>query len=177
MDRCPNCGVAIFEDAESVGAHPVQNWEYVEGGERYCTACAFRAPNGEYELNGERIALSSRGDFDDKEAVEVLAENFSVKQLRPWLRAFDVSRPRGSSKRQSIEAALEQNRHLVRSEAIKQSRKLHGHAYDVMCGCGLETQRYEKTDAVQLAKEHSIKEMDCNATVWRTDGVKEYGYR
>lgn len=46
----------------------------------------------------------------EEELVDALADEFHAQDLREWMSANDLSRPRGANKRESAEAAVEQER-------------------------------------------------------------------
>ena len=105
--------------------------------------------------------------MEDSELAKQLADKFQVLELRKWLSSHGISRPRGAGKLQSAKSAVEQNKELVLQEL-----GLIDEPHIVMCKCGFEeVVDGETTDAVRVAKEHSIQ---CNymAKAWESMGDK-----
>jgi hypothetical protein len=153
---CPNCGVEISETPEEDGLHPVQMRQAVEGGEEYCEACAFRAPDhGTYEHDGDAIVRAAAVDEPDEELAELLAANMTAAELRGFMSGHGMTRSRGARKLESARQAVEQDRTRV-AAWLDRVLGLAGGEHDctVTCACGLEESFAARDEAVEAARAH-----------------------
>ena len=117
-EYCQNCGVLIIEDARNRGLHPVQEL-YEDSDGRWCEACWFQAPDGEYHNTGEAIVKASLVDADDEVLADLLAIEMEAMTLRRWMSSRGLTRSRGSRKRESAAQAVEQDPVLVTCTLIE----------------------------------------------------------
>ena len=179
--NCPNCGVSLSETPEEDGLHPVQMATPVESGETYCETCAYggsgaEASEGEYENTGDRIVRASRVELDDDELAQLLAQTLYAEELRSWMSAHDLSRPRGARKLESAEEAVRQNRTLV-AAAMERTHDDVGASQEhvAMCSCGYEEHFGEEDLAVDAAEGHQDDNPEHSPKAWAEDGRRLWG--
>lgn len=153
-ENCPNCGVELSETPEEDGLHPVQMATPVEGGEVYCEACAFRAPDhGEYEHDGATIVRAAGVDMPDDELAEELAMNTKAEELRRFMSAYGMTRSRGARKLESARQAVEQDRTRVAATVARYVEDEGEHV--ATCGhCDYEERFHDEGAAEEAARSH-----------------------
>lgn len=110
--------------------------------------------------------------MEDDELVNLLVDKMSVVELREWMRNQNISRSRGEPKKVSAQKCVKEE-----PEAVKELLGFGGWKYHVGCICGFEEKPDDRTEALKLAKEHSIKTEKCGAQVWARNGEMLYGKR
>lgn len=144
----------------------------VENGERYCAACAFR--DEEYNHTGDQIVRSDAVDVDDERLVFILTDSMSAQELRGWMSAHDITRPRGATKKESVEAALEQDRIRVEAYADNVEGIADRDPATAMCSCGYE-QRFPSEERAIVAAEQHAEETGHEPKAWADDGRRLHG--
>jgi hypothetical protein len=175
-NTCPNCGVPISETPEEDGLHPIQMRTPTEDDGDYCEACAFRAPEyGEYENTGAAIAKAAEVDMPDEELAELLAGSMKAEELRKWMSAYDLTRPRGARKLESAQEAVAQDRVRV-VDAVDHLDGLDtGGNHSAMCSCGFEQYFGDPEDAKEAASEHKSENPQHFPKAWKDGEIRIYG--
>ena len=90
---------------------------------------------------------------DDETVAGMLIDQMNVPDLRELCSENDVSRPRGASKAQTVDALVDQAPEASAAAVGVEVAKVTP-GYVTMCPCGLESEHDERDGAISAAKDH-----------------------